>query len=146
MWWCIIGLLQEIRDYLNKIIKSAAAVRIILFSSKGNKMKIGQSLPITAAPQNASGAPGTIDSIISWEVSNANLASITPAADGLSANLVSLSAGTVIVTATAIANGAQISGTLSVTIDAPVTNFATTIVLTPGTPVDLSTGPTAAKP
>lgn len=148
MWWkCqVLKELESINHHLLELVKFQKAATRIYFKSqgvniKGVKMKINQLITVTAVPFNApADRPGTIDSPITWEVSDANLASIVPSDDTLTAVVKSLNAGTVIVKATAISNGNTIEGSLTVVIDAPVQNFATEIRLSASDPVDAPSG------
>lgn len=54
------------------------------------KLKVTQSLPLSIKPVDAKGNAATVDGAPAWSVSDATLASINPADDGLSAVLVPL--------------------------------------------------------
>lgn len=112
---------------------------IIFFNQDGMEisvmsLRLGQKAPITAQPAlNGIATNDAFDGPLSWSISDTTLASLTPAADGLSAELQSLvSSGTVIVNASGAVQGQALSGSLPVDLAAALPNG---IVLTLGAPV-----------
>lgn len=95
-------------------------------------MKINQSAPVTAQAADAQGHPtgDAFDGPLSWSVDHPEIATLTPAADGLSAVLAGVSPGSVVVSAAGQVQGQSVSGTLNV----QIVDVSTQILLTLGTP------------
>jgi len=97
-------------------------------------LRLGQKAQVTAQPAfNGVATSDVFDGPLSWSVSDASLATITPAGDGLSAMLQPLvGSGTVTVSASGAVQGQALSGSLAVDLAAGLPNG---ILLTLGTPV-----------
>lgn len=74
--------------------RDRSPVRLLFFTHGRQvdymKLKVTQTLPLSIKPVDAKGNPATVDGAPQWSVSDPTLATITPAADGLSAVLVPL--------------------------------------------------------
>ena len=89
----------------------------------------GESETVTLLPEDAAGNPATIRSgnVPAWANSNPAVATVTPAADGLSAVVAAIEEGTTVVTVTGISDfndGDQLTGTFTVTVpEGPATGL-----------------------
>ena len=89
----------------------------------------GESETVTLLPEDAAGDPATIRSgnVPAWANGTPAIATVTPAADGLSAVVKALTQGTTTVTVTAISDfndGDQLTGTFTVTVpEGPATGL-----------------------
>lgn len=99
-----------------------------------------QQVPVSIAITDAEGNPATVQGAPTWESSDTNVATVTPADDGLSAVISSVEGGalgsaTVTVRADAdLGDGVkEITGEILVDV---IASDATGVVLTPGTPED----------
>lgn len=97
-----------------------------------------QKCTLTLAPVDAKGNPAALDGVPQWTTSDAAVASITPAADGLSAVVTALSLGTAQIGVVADADldsgeTRELTGTLDVEVKAAE---AVTLGISTGTPED----------
>ena len=95
-----------------------------------------QKVSCSIAPVDAKGNPGQIDGAATWSTSDASIANVSPALDGLSCVIVAagkLGTAQIVVSADAdLGAGVQnITGTLDVEV---VGSAATSISITPGVP------------
>lgn len=122
----------------------------IVLPTKGQAtMNISGTIPATwsdvatASFEDAGGTVRLLASTPVWSTSDATVATVTPAADGLTATILGVAAGTCTVTVTAEGDPTPgkdtITGTIAVTVTSPE---ATQVVLTLGTP----TPPAAPAP
>lgn len=92
-----------------------------------------KKVTLTLEPRDSKGALAQIEGVPEWASSDANVAAINPAADGLTASAVAGAAGTATITATADADlGAgvtSITGTLDIEVTA---GQATGLTIVPG--------------
>lgn len=93
-----------------------------------------QKCPLSISATDAKGNAATLPNPPAWTVSDPTILSVTPAADGMSAEVAAVGPeGTAQVVVTADLGGGQnATGTLNVTV---VGSAATNIAVTPGTPV-----------
>ena len=97
-----------------------------------------QTDTLTIQPQERRGNPASLDGAPTWTSSDPAMLSVTPSADGMSAEVSAVGPlGTATVTVTADADltegRAELTGTLDVTI---VAGTASQITMTPGTPTE----------
>jgi hypothetical protein len=95
-----------------------------------------QKVSCTIDPRNSKGNPAPVDGVPEWASSNAAVATVTPAADGLSAVVVAVGIGLAQISVTAdadldVGETRNISGTLDIDVRA---SEAVTLGITPGTP------------
>lgn len=93
-----------------------------------------QHVELTIAAVDDAGNPTTLTSVPTWAVSDDTVLTVTPSADGMSADLVAvgkLGSSQVSVSAVIDADHPPISGTLDVNV---VASGAVSITITPGTP------------
>jgi hypothetical protein len=93
-----------------------------------------QQVVLSLSFLDADGNPGLITGNPSWGADTNVPASLTPAANGLTATLVGQAVGTVNITATAqSSSGAQLSATLQVSV---IGGAAVSMSIVPGTPTN----------
>lgn len=97
-----------------------------------------QKATCTIDPRNAKGNPAPVDGVPQWSTSNPAVATVIPAVDGLSADVVAVSVGTTQISVIAdadldVGEIREITGTLDVTVKA---SEAVTMGITAGTPVE----------
>src|SRR5665213_3594378 len=118
------------------ICRRKAATRIVLslrppgLSWRTHMLTVNTTYTVTGVGTLADGVtPGTVDAAMTFTVDQPALGTLTTV-DGTHATFVPVAAGTVVITATATAAGAPITGTLSQTIGTSGGGAATQIVLT----------------
>lgn len=90
---------------------------------------------VTAVFEDASGAPRKVVGTPAWASSDTSIATVTPAADGLSASIVGVAPGTATITVKAEGDPTPGNDTIEGEIDVTVIETeATQVVLTLGTP------------
>ncbi len=77
-----------------------------------------QKVQLTVVPLAVDGTPGTIVNVPVWTISDATVATLTPATDGLTVELVALVVGTANVVVTANNGVADLAQTLAVIVTA----------------------------
>ncbi len=99
---------------------------------KGNTVQLTdlQQVTLTVAEQDSKGQPVTGDTL-TWTVDNAAVATITPAANGLSCLVVAVADGVATVTVTDATVTPPLTATDAITV---VSSAATGLVITEGTP------------
>lgn len=143
-------LVENINKTLNKILvlltPDTSAKTIEFYTTiNGQKekvthmfLKVNQNLPLTVQFTDAKGNPAVVDGIPTWAVTDATLATLDVAADGLSATLIPTGPiGSLVVQVNADADMGEgvktILGELPVDL---IAGDASTVVITAGTPVD----------
>lgn len=102
------------------------------------EITVTQQLPVTVEFRDKKGNPAKVDGAPVWATDNTDVLALTPAADGLSCNVVAVGVigiGTVQVTADADlgAGVVPVIGTLEISVTA---GAAAVVTLTPGTPTE----------
>lgn len=97
-----------------------------------------QKVGCTIDPRNSKGNPAPVDGVPQWASSNAAVATVTPAADGLSADVVAVSVGTTQISCVAdadldVGELREITGLLDIEVKA---SEAVTLGITAGVPVE----------
>jgi len=93
-----------------------------------------QQVNLTVEPVDKKGNQATIDAAPTWTSSDATVATVTPAADGLSATVVAVGKlGTAQIVITASSGGTSVSGTLDLVV---VGGAAASLAITAGAPVE----------
>jgi hypothetical protein len=140
----IIGLLQEIKALLEA---PGPAVRLIFSAEQDGQIIEGvtqvnlrddQKVTLTIKPVDKKGNPALLDGAPVWATSNSELATVTEAPDGLSAEVVAVGPlGTVTISVTADADLGSgvtpLAGSLDITV---VSGAAETIEISAGDPSD----------
>jgi hypothetical protein len=91
---------------------------------------------VSAVDANGNTVPNvTYDAPPQWTISDTTIATIAPAADGLSAVVTGVAAGSVLVTVSASVGGVALTpGTQTVTVTTATVGAPVALVITPGTP------------
>ncbi len=138
----ILARLDEIKDILTpqpavKITFTANLDGVIQTGVENMTLRDDQQVGLSIAITDRKGNAAQVDGVPVWAGSDDTVITVTPAADGMSANVVGVAPGSARVVVTADADLGAGTTDLTGTLDFDVTaGGATSITITPGTPTD----------